>query len=336
MGGLARKATIVDKVKSNGSSVFIADAGNLFFKTDKYQSEMLSDKAKVSADVILESFNKIGCDAITVGSKDFALGLDHLLGLQQKAEFPFLSANIKDKTGNLIFDPYTIVNKDGIDVGFIGLTSIFQHNDLQVDDPFTALDNVIEMVQDGSDIIVLLFHADKKDIGEFNKRDYPINLVLQSKITRRSRDGGTGKIPVFTCGSRGKYLYKFDFTVSEGDIPFIDTSKKTEAIREARRQIKSYERKIQRTPKNSKQYKQKIIEFETEIGLLETEINNAENKLEIEIIELDKHIVDRPDILQIVSTGKDKIEALGGSKNKRQEVKSNKKTKSAVPLLDQN
>jgi len=333
LGGLARKATVVDEVKANGSTIFIVDAGNLFFKTDKYQSEMLGEKAKINAEVILESFNIIGCDAITIGSKDFALGLDYLLSLHERAKFPFVSANIKDSTGQLLFDPFVIVNKDEVDIGFIGLSSVFQNSELQVDDPFFSLDNVIKVVEEQSDFIVLLFHADKPDITKLQNKEYPINLVLQSKITRRSRDGGEGQIPVFTCGSRGKYLYQFDFTYIDDDKQvFLDTSGKTEAIRKAKNQIKSYERKIQRSPNNAEQYNDKIEEYIAEIEILESEINNRSNKMEMEVIELDKHIVDRPDILTIVSIGKKEIELMGGGK--KQEVKSRKKTNPAIPLLD--
>ena len=34
--------------------------------------------AKINAETIVSSFNKIGCDAFNVGEKDFALGLDYL------------------------------------------------------------------------------------------------------------------------------------------------------------------------------------------------------------------------------------------------------------------
>ena len=40
LGGLARKATIIDNLRSEGFDVLILDAGNLLFKKDFYRRRM--------------------------------------------------------------------------------------------------------------------------------------------------------------------------------------------------------------------------------------------------------------------------------------------------------
>ena len=96
------------------------DAGNLFFKKDQLSPGVTTEIASVTADIILNAFNEIGCDAFSPGSQDFALGLDFLLKMEKSANFPFVSANIKDITGNHLFRPYQIVSKGGVSLGFIG------------------------------------------------------------------------------------------------------------------------------------------------------------------------------------------------------------------------
>ncbi|MBC8467721.1 MAG: hypothetical protein H8D58_03970, partial [Candidatus Marinimicrobia bacterium] len=43
--------------------------------------------------------------------------------MDSKTDIPFLSANLRDsKSNDLIFDPFLIVEKDGLRVGIIGVT----------------------------------------------------------------------------------------------------------------------------------------------------------------------------------------------------------------------
>ena len=93
MGGLARKATIVDEEKQKNDNVIILDAGNLFFKKNQL-SDIDRDDLKINARIIRDAYNTIGCNAFNPGEKDFAAGLDYLLELKKEsnkflAVFPF-------------------------------------------------------------------------------------------------------------------------------------------------------------------------------------------------------------------------------------------------------
>jgi 2',3'-cyclic-nucleotide 2'-phosphodiesterase (5'-nucleotidase family) len=79
---------------------------------------------------MVEVMNAIGYDAAVVGNHEFDFGLDGLRARSAQATFPFLSANIKGKSGgqaSIVEDdtikPYIIVAVDGIQVGVIGLTT---------------------------------------------------------------------------------------------------------------------------------------------------------------------------------------------------------------------
>ena len=81
LGGLARKATVIDNLRSEGFDVLVLDAGNLFFKKNDLTS-VNPDAAKMTAEIIVDSFNKIGCHAFSPGSKDFAAGLTFVKKMQ--------------------------------------------------------------------------------------------------------------------------------------------------------------------------------------------------------------------------------------------------------------
>ena len=86
----------------------------------------------MTAAIIVSTFNEIGCHAFSPGSKDFAAGLTFIQEMQNKANFPFISANILDVNGNRLFDPYVIADVECVSVGIIGLASKFIHSDVYV------------------------------------------------------------------------------------------------------------------------------------------------------------------------------------------------------------
>ena len=126
MGGLARKATIVNQARDTGKPVFIVDAGDLLFKKNKLTPGIGMDVAKVNAETIIEAFNLIGCDGFNVGEKDLAMGLDYLMDMKSNSTFPYLSANIKNKSGAFLFKPYNILTRGNLTLGIIGLSSVFE------------------------------------------------------------------------------------------------------------------------------------------------------------------------------------------------------------------
>ncbi|MFV1986821.1 MAG: bifunctional UDP-sugar hydrolase/5'-nucleotidase [Gemmatimonadota bacterium] len=74
----------------------------------------------------IEAFNAIGYDAAAVGNHEFDWGVDVLRQRIAQAEFAFLGANIYERTtGNhpAWVRPWEIVEKDGVRVGFVGMTT---------------------------------------------------------------------------------------------------------------------------------------------------------------------------------------------------------------------
>ena len=57
-----------------------------------------------------------------MGSKDFAAGLEFVLQMEQLANFPFISSNITDESGNLLFEPYVVLDRSSFSFGVTGAT----------------------------------------------------------------------------------------------------------------------------------------------------------------------------------------------------------------------
>ncbi|MEU0163583.1 bifunctional metallophosphatase/5'-nucleotidase [Streptomyces sp. NPDC006261] len=88
----------------------------------------------------IEALNKLNLDVSAVGNHEFDEGATELARLQnggchpvegcyekgrkfKGADFPYLAANVtKEKTGKPLLKPYTIWKKNGVKIGFIGVT----------------------------------------------------------------------------------------------------------------------------------------------------------------------------------------------------------------------
>jgi len=192
----------------------------------------------MTAEIIVSTFNEIGCHAFSPGSKDFAAGLEFIQEMQILANFPFISANILDVNGNRLFDPYIITVVEGVSVGIIGLASNFIHADIYIQDPIEALNKLVDEVSSQSDVLVLMFDSEEADIIKMQTSGLPIDLVIRSRSKTRSQDGGRREVPSYSCGDRGKYLYQFDLTVSDPNEQFIDLAVYENQISQAEKKTK--------------------------------------------------------------------------------------------------
>jgi 5'-nucleotidase/UDP-sugar diphosphatase len=118
-----------------------------------------------------EVMNAMGYDAAAIGNHEFDFGLDGLAERAAQSEFPFLSANIRDKeTGDIadIAIPYVIEEVAGIDVGLIGLTTVRTPQTTMPDNvaafdfiPYReALKEIVTQAKaDGAELLIVVGHV---------------------------------------------------------------------------------------------------------------------------------------------------------------------------------
>ncbi len=232
--------------------------------------------------------------------------------MQNLANFPFISANIFDINGDRIFDPYTIIEIDGLSLGIVGLASTFNHPELYIKNPIKTINEIIPEVNNQSDILVLLFDSQESDLSQIQNIQSDIDLIIRSKSKIRSKDGGTKNIPAYSCGDRGKYLYQFDLAVVDPTQDFTDLAlyqnqksqaeKKLNKMKQGKLMVDLYS-----IYKDDPQSLKKIENFESQIKSANIALNNSINTISVTKHELGKTINDRPDIIKIVDKGKNKI-----------------------------
>lgn len=165
LGGGASHATFIKHVRSLASDSranLLLDAG------DFWQGKPIG--TVTNGEAIIEYFNMIGYDALTIGNHEYDIKEKEIIKTLEMANFPILSANIVNKeTGELVdyVQPYVIIEKMGVNIGVIGLTTVdtklmsFPDNIKGIDflDEIETLNKYIPLAKaDGADIIIVLGH----------------------------------------------------------------------------------------------------------------------------------------------------------------------------------
>ena len=318
LGGLARKATILTGYNANefNNNTFVVDAGDLFFSKKVLEPGISKEVAFINADIILNSFNKMGCTAFSPGPKDFAAGKAFIIQKKEEANFPFISSNIYDKESNqLLFKPYVIESSGGKKIAFIGLSSEFHTEGIEVKNPIESLKSILEEVIPISDIRILLFNSNDND-NKIIKREFinDLALIIRSSYKARSFDGGPDT-PTYGIGEKGKLLYKFELDAKDASLPYTDIAWCTKTIEDKTKRLDNMKKgdmlvDLRVFFKDNPIQLAKVIRFENQIEEANQRLENAINKITFEKIELSKQISSRIDILQIIDEGKFKIKEL--------------------------
>jgi 5'-nucleotidase len=115
LGGVERRAALINKIRSQEKNVLLLDAGDIFQGTPYFNM--------YGGEIEMKLMTKMGYDASAIGNHDFDDGLDNLAKQLQHASFPLLCANY-DFTGTPMEGktiPNKIFEKDGVKIGVFGL-----------------------------------------------------------------------------------------------------------------------------------------------------------------------------------------------------------------------
>jgi len=122
LGGGGSAATYIKRIrllsKADTRDNLLIDAGDFF------QGHPIGTMSEGRS--VITYMNMIGYDFMAIGNHEFDLGEDVLIKTLEMAEFPILSCNIVKKGTNELVDyvlPYKIIEKLGLRIGVIGLTT---------------------------------------------------------------------------------------------------------------------------------------------------------------------------------------------------------------------
>lgn len=244
--GLFKAATVIEeeRAKAEGPVVLI-DNGD--FIQGSLMSQYVKENER-SPKRLYATLNTMEYDAGIIGNHEFNYGIDYLIEGMNSLNHPVLSANVQWEKGGYLADaPATIIEKDGIKIGILGLTTTFvprwEHPDLIQGLNFpSAVETAKEWVpklKESTDVVVVAYHGGfesdlvtgeptEKHTGENEGyqllKEVPgIDVLITGHQHRRIATVIDG-VPVVQPGYKGSHVGKItlEFDTVDGKVVNIE------------------------------------------------------------------------------------------------------------------
>ncbi len=213
--GLGAQKTLVDgirqEVAAQGGSLLLLSGGDI--NTGVPESDLQD------AEPDFRGMNLVGYDAMAIGNHEFDNPLSVLRQQEKWATFPLLSANIYQKsTGQRLFKPYALFDKQGIKIAVIGLTTDDTakignpeyFTDMEFRVPAQEAKQVVEQLRkdEKPDVIIAATHMGHYDNGEHGS-NAPGDVEMARSLPAGYLDmivGGHSQDPVCMAGDNRKQV----------------------------------------------------------------------------------------------------------------------------------
>jgi len=229
-GGMARRAALISKIRSENEHVLLFDAGDIFQGTPYFNYF----KAKLD----FELMTMMGYDAATIGNHEFDNGLEGLESQLKFAGFPFINSNY-DFSDTILAGktiPYKIFRRGGIKIGVYGLGIELQglvdsknYGSIRYNDPLKTALRMEKLLKEDhhADLIICLSHLgyDYKDKTISDKviaaQSYHTDLIIGGhthtflKKPDMIRNKSGKEVIVNQVGFGGLIVGKVDFYLSK-------------------------------------------------------------------------------------------------------------------------
>jgi 5'-nucleotidase len=178
MGGVARRANIIEQIRKEEDYVLLLDAGDIFQGTPYFNY--------YGGELEFKLMSMMKYDLATLGNHDFDNGIDGFFAQLPHANFDFVSANYDFKNTELngIVKPYKTFIKNGIKIGVFGLGIELEglvdkklYKETKYNNPVEVATDITKTLKETEkcDLIICLSHLgyDYK-----NEKDKPSDLKL--------------------------------------------------------------------------------------------------------------------------------------------------------------
>jgi 5'-nucleotidase len=179
LGGAARRAALIERIRAEHPHVLLLDAGDTFQGTPYFNF--------FKGEIEFRAMSAMGYDATTIGNHDFDNGVEGLVEMLPHADFPLVSANY-DVSGSLLeghVEPWIIRDLGGVRVGIFGLGISFDglvleslHRGVDYTDPYAAARRAAgELRARGCSLVICLSHLGYRYRGEI-----PSDTILAQEV----------------------------------------------------------------------------------------------------------------------------------------------------------
>ncbi len=234
-GGVARRATLVKRIRAENPNTLLLDAGDSFQGTPYFNL--------YRGVVEYKAMTAIGYDVVTLGNHDFDNGVEALAEAMKHAKFEFVTANY-DARGTAIenrLKPYVVREMGGVRVGIFGLGIKLEglnppesFKGIKYYDPVKVALGAVRVLREKERcaMVVCASHLgyypkpQPDDVGDsqvaaqvdgidFIASGHTHTFMKQPVIAKQPKGGNT---VIFQVGKSGIYLGRVDFTVRANKV----------------------------------------------------------------------------------------------------------------------
>ncbi len=224
MGGVLRRSTFIDKIRSENKNVLLFDAGDFVQGTPYYNL--------FEGEVEIKAMNIMKYDAGTLGNHEFDYGLDGLKKLIEWSEFPIISTNYDFSNTILkgMLKDHIIIEKDGVRIGVIGLNvqpqgliATANYPEMIFLDPIKTGNEWAQKLKSEykCDMIICLSHLGFTSDKKLAEKSHNIDIIIGGHSHTYMKDPDIVKnadnedVMIYQTAGRGVYVGKIDIELEK-------------------------------------------------------------------------------------------------------------------------
>lgn len=241
-GSMTQISSIVKDVRSKSSNVILVDAG------DAIQDNSVETFNKGAEQPMVTAMNYLNYDVWTMGNHEFNFGLDTLKNVTNQFKTgQAIVGNLYKEDGTRFMPAYSIVERNGIKVGVIGMTTpLIEKFEAGTDhlkgvhttDPVEETKKVVKELEGKVDVMVGLIHMGEDNENEISNTGItdlanavPELSVIFAGHMHKQIDGKLINGVLVTEPSKyGERLSKVDLTFKKENDKYVLKDKKSNVI----------------------------------------------------------------------------------------------------------
>ncbi|CAH2215073.1 bifunctional metallophosphatase/5'-nucleotidase [Tepidibacter aestuarii] len=240
-GSLTQIYSAVEEFKKENPNTILVDCG------DSIQDNFVETFNRYDENPIVISMNEMGYDTWIMGNHEFNFGTEILDKIISKFKGTALAGNVYKEDGLRYLEGYKIIEKDGVRVGIIGMTTPmiveFEKDSdrlkgLVVKQPIDETKKIIDELKGKVDVLVGVMH-----MGEKNENNIPgtgvidvanvcpeLDVIIAGHMHKNVSSNIINGVLITEPYKYGMNISKVDLTFEKDDDKFILVDKKSETI----------------------------------------------------------------------------------------------------------